>query len=412
MEDIFIESIDIFKLRNFTRFDLLLSKTERKNLIITGKNGSGKTTLLNELSKYLNHLDHIDRNRHSDTPKGLEAYKKYKLDMLNSTNINQDTLLSFDNHIKHYRKQIEFFGGTIVKFNNDQINEYFKNGNFLIAFFEAKRESALNTPRGIDKIELRDVYRMREKARVDFIQYIVNLKAERSFAKDDNDFESVRKIDEWFNSFENKLFELFDSHDMRLEFDRTSYNFNIIENGKEPYNFNQLSDGYSAILSIVTELIMRMEEHKSYNIETQGVVLIDEIETHLHVDLQKKILPFLISFFPKVQFIVTTHSPFVLNSIENSVIFDIEKKILTSDLSGYSYDTLIESFFNSDNYSELLKERVKEYEKLLENLNLNESEKEKLFFLNQYLNEIPKFVADELAVKLQQIKLNELNRKK
>lgn len=39
--------------------------------------------------------------------------------------------------------------------------------------------------------------------------------------------------------------------------------------------------------------------------------LVDEIETHLHVDLQKKVLPFLISFFPKIQFIVTTHSPFV-----------------------------------------------------------------------------------------------------
>lgn len=40
--------------------------------------------------------------------------------------------------------------------------------------------------------------------------------------------------------------------------------------------------------------------------------------------LQKQILPFLTSFFPNLQFIVTSHSPFVLNSLEDSVVFDLE----------------------------------------------------------------------------------------
>ena len=47
--------------------------------------------------------------------------------------------------------------------------------------------------------------------------------------------------------------------------------------------------------------------------DLQGIVLIDEIETHLHVELQKKILPFLTNFFPNIQFVITTHSPFILN---------------------------------------------------------------------------------------------------
>src|SRR5204863_6103106 len=137
-----------------------------------------------------------------------------------------------------------------------------------------------------------------ESAGTEFIQYMVNLKADKSFAKDDNDTETVVKIDNWFKDFKANLFQLFDNDKMELQFDRKEYNFNIIEDLKEPYNLNQLSDGYSAILSIVTELIMRMEEHKAKSYDVQGVVLVDEIETHLHIELQKKILPFLTSFFP------------------------------------------------------------------------------------------------------------------
>ena len=123
---------------------------------------------------------------------------------------------------------------------------------------------------------------------------------------------------------------------------------------------------------------MRMEAYKTKSYDVQGVVLIDEVETHLHVELQKKVLPFLISFFPKIQFIVTTHSLFVINSIENAVICDLEKRIVTEDLSGYSYDTIIESYFNADKYSDVLKEKLEDYERLVQKENKNKSETEKL----------------------------------
>ena len=59
-----------------------------------------------------------------------------------------------------------------------------------------------------------------------------------------------------------------------------------------------------------------MEKRHSRIYDVQGIALVDEIETHLHIDLQKKILPFLTNFFPKIQFIVTTHSPFVFKFSE------------------------------------------------------------------------------------------------
>jgi len=180
------------------------------------------------------------------------------------------------------------------------------------------------------------------------------------------------------------------------------------EPNKWPYDFNTLADGYSAILNIVTELILRMEAQKAKAYNLQGVVLIDEIETHLHVDLQKKVLPFLTNFFPKIQFIVTTYSPFVLSSVSNAVICDLETRLVTTDLSAYSYDALIESYFNSDKYSDIIKEKILQYEQLATQTSLNPAQKEQLRHLQRYFAHVPKYLSKELMVKLQEIELKNL----
>lgn len=364
MEELFIKEIKVQYIRHITNLDIPLDEEVRKHLIITGKNGSGKTSLLEEL--------------------------KQRLRVLVRSDI-----------------------GTQILFNDyEQTRAKWEKGNFITVFFGAKRNSQLIIPNGINKVHLKDKYEITEYAAQLFVQYIVNLKADRLFAKEDNDLETVEKIDKWFENFEDNLLQLFDIKGVKLHFDYKSYDFKLVEEGKAPYNFNQLSDGYAAIFAIVAELIMRMENHKVKNYDVQGVVLIDEVETHLHIDLQKKIMPFLTSFFPKIQFIVTTHSPFVISSIANAVVCDLEKRIVTSDLSGYSYDTLIESYFDSDKYSDILKTKIADYERLVDAQTLTEGEKDRLWELKQYLEQIPKFAADELAVKLQQIKLKELNKKR
>lgn len=55
-------------------------------------------------------------------------------------------------------------------------------------------------------------------------------------------------------------------------------------------------------------------------IETEGIVLIDEIDLHLHPSWQKRILKDLMDIFPKVQFIVSTHAPEVINSVKSESI--------------------------------------------------------------------------------------------
>ena len=132
----------------------------------------------------------------------------------------------------------------------------------------------------------------------------------------------------------------------------------------------------------------------------QGVVLIDEIETHLHVDLQKKILPFLVSFFPKIQFIVTTHSPFVLSSLSNAVICDLESRLVVEDLSEASYSGLIRNYFGlSSEYSKVLEEKFKEFEVLAKKKKLIDSEQDRLIELDIEFKNISPLFSSEIYAK-------------
>ena len=292
--------------------------------------------------------------------------------------------------------------------NGLNANEEYQKGNFILTYFDAKRSVSMRKPSGINKIDFKSTYPISEKAATDFIQYIVNLKADRSFAKDDNDMRTIKEVDNWFNQFEDSLKQIFGEKDLKLRFDRKNYNFDIVINGHRSFDFMTLSDGYSAVLNIVIEIMMRMENKSSRNYNTQGIVFIDEIETHLHIDLQKKILPFLISFFPKIQFIVTTHSPFVLTSVSNAVVFDLEKQLKLEDLSGYSSEAIVESYFESDKYSMILKTQVARYEALLNKSNPTPEQEDEIESLRLYFRELPKFLAPELQLTINQLELNHL----
>ena len=85
-----------------------------------------------------------------------------------------------------------------------------------------------------------------------------------------------------------------------------------------------LSDGYRRLVSIVIDLAFRcallnkvMYGDEAYK-QTHGTVIIDEIDEHLHPELQVRILKALHNTFPKIQFIVSTHAPLVMSSVENT----------------------------------------------------------------------------------------------
>lgn len=86
-----------------------------------------------------------------------------------------------------------------------------------------------------------------------------------------------------------------------------------------------LSDGYKCTISLIADIAYRMAILNPQLLdkvlaETEGIVLIDEIDLHLHPTWQKRILKDLMNIFPKVQFIVSTHAPEVINSVKSDSI--------------------------------------------------------------------------------------------
>ena len=415
---IFIKEINISKLRHLENIDIILSENIKRNLIITGKNGVGKTTVLKAIKQYLKSIEEKKYNDINVSYKNSIRYLKKRIEEIdNNININtnnpferqkcNDSLKSLKNSISKYED------GLSLKINDDlNISNKYDEGELILAYFDAKRDSKVIIPQSVPTVELEKKYSIDADIDKKFLDYLVYLKTQQSFARNEDDMETVESIAKWFNKFENSLKDLFDDNSIKLKFDYRKLNFKIHQDGREEFGLNELSDGFSAVLDIVMNLILRMEKTReglAYNKE--GIVLIDEVETHLHIELQKKIMPFLTSFFPNIQFIVTTHSPFVINSINDAVIYDLEKQIQVEDLSGYSYEGVVEGYFNIDQYSNEAKEKLYRYKELVNKISKSEEDESEEFELRNYFKGIPQNLASEIIYEFKNIEISRLNNK-
>jgi predicted ATP-binding protein involved in virulence len=97
-----------------------------------------------------------------------------------------------------------------------------------------------------------------------------------------------------------------------------------------PTSLNQLSDGYRSMFALVVDLLRWLElSRPDINIplnEVRGVVLIDEIDAHLHPKWQRQVGFWLTEFFPNIQFIVASHSPFVAMAAGEGALTLLQKE--------------------------------------------------------------------------------------
>ncbi len=114
--------------------------------------------------------------------------------------------------------------------------------------------------------------------------------------------------------------------------------------------FSSLSDGYRNVIKIVTEIAARMCILNPYLKEraleeTPGVVVIDELDLSLHPTWQKRIVRILKHLFPKIQFICATHSPFIIQSLEQGELIALNK-IVDDEYSGQSIEDIAENIMD------------------------------------------------------------------
>jgi predicted ATP-binding protein involved in virulence len=113
-------------------------------------------------------------------------------------------------------------------------------------------------------------------------------------------------------------------------------------------------------------------------LEGEGVVMIDEIELHLHPAWQRNVLPALQQTFPNIQFIVTTHSPQVLGGIERESLFilkDFQLQEYTPHTKGRDSNSILKEVQGVDERLPAYREKLDKLAKLLDDENVNEAGK-------------------------------------
>lgn len=406
MYDVYLEEIKIENVRHLKEVTIPVGK-DKKNLIITGKNGSGKTSLLQAIAGQLNYLTtkgdykNVEKNiQHRRN--NIEGYKK-------SANTG-DMLLREEKFMKREEDELQIAKqGLEIEYSisRSDIHMGFVKGEFIVANYIATRTFEADIPSHVEKITLQDTYTINDSPRKEFIKYILDLKMTEALAKTSGKEEKARKIHDWFVNFENLLKRIFDDDTVELTFDEETFVFSIHQKGREPFSFNELSDGFAAILDIVVDLMVRMEKHLKggLSFDLPGIVLIDEIETHLHLELQKNVLDFLMSVFPNIQFIVTTHSPFILNSAKNSVIYDLENRTLVKDgLTDLSYEGVVKGYFKVDDLSRELRTKFDRYKELTGKIELSDEEIEEMANIEMYLDEIPDYLELKISSEYRRMK--------
>lgn len=368
----YIKKIHINELFHLRNIDIPIANEKAPHLIITGKNGSGKTVLLNAMADF---LDNIRDN----TILGVRKVGK-KLDI----------------SIEH--QQIDMTEINLDLLNVPELIYSYQKGDFIMAFYEAARKVRMNEPRNPTKPVLANHGPIRWTSTDQFLNFLSDLKIQEALARNENQINDADEINKWFIDFTEILHQIFQDNDLRLKFNYKDYSFYILSNGKK-FKFTELSDGYAAILDIVVDLILKMQskDHLARAYKKKGIVLIDEVETHLHLEMQKMVMPILTKVFPNIQFIVTTHSPFVLNSLENAVAYDLEHQEVISDLTQYSYEALAEGYFGVSSESSYMKLQLEKLANLLQEDELTDSDKYEIRLLIADLDKVPESVSPNIV---------------
>lgn len=409
MSQLFVKEIHIEKVRHLS--DIVIPVQEDasgfKHVIFTGKNGSGKTSLLDAIAGY------IDAVTKGDCPSKLEKRLSQSRDNFERARQRYDSHPPYETekNIAYWEERLDSAKcGLNLSFNvaEEDVQKLYEEGSCIFAYFKAQRAFSAVEPRQIEKVEFKDRYGIYESPRDLFIKYMLDLKMTQALASSNGKQEKADEIQRWFDGVRDILREIYDDSSLTIEFDEETFRFSIREQGREPFDFNSASDGFSAVLDIIIGLMLRMRgrDGRSLKCDVAGIVLIDEIENHLHLSLQKRIVPYLAQLFPNVQFIVSTHSPFVISSVQNAVIFDLEHRVpIENGLSDSTYESIVEGYFGVDSLSEELRGKYDRYKELAGKDSLEDADLIEMAELEMYLDEIPDYLALDITTEYQKLRL-------
>lgn len=359
-ENMKINSVFIENIGNIECLELNFD--DRMN-VICGSNGIGKTTILNSIAAcFSNSGNHLKKKFGSEIGR---IKTEIKTD-------NQE-LTTRDIKVESIKPQDEF------RRNVRDTESYKKIINISI-----ERNIDYREIRSLSKLPQRDFYASQDIINKgidnkELKNWLINRYMSSGHPEDLSESE--------LNNYElmKNIFSIINPDISFYKADARDFEILLHDRGNEVY-FEYESSGFKSLvfilLGIVSEIEYRYRDISAK--EFDGIVLIDEVDMHLHPSWQREVVRVLKDTFPNVQFILTTHSPSVLQNLENNEFIALnldENKVVRikelnlseHGLKGWTLEEILEDIMDV-NYIESLEyiELKKTFEESLQSENYND----------------------------------------
>lgn len=402
----YLKKLNIRNFRCFANYEIEFAP---RVTVLFGKNGSGKSTLIHALHKALSFMMHSEKIKEKD-PKtkkskvigeqslrggnpyvGVEGFSKtgeayydgvkradYAIEIKAEANLDEQTPIEWamnvfyiDNRLRksEYKNAFNQLYDWHIKTGERPLLAYYSDGyphysnvakskkeNSKEAFLVKSFDESFGYTDWNSEMGCTNTWLVRLETQIRTMKY-------SKWQYDETDNEAVRKVamDEIEVSgkevsYVTGILKRFSKDDAKYAIENIRISpydacLEIVTVDGKNYSFRKLPAGYKRMFYIALDLAYR--SFFLSNIATKnvgGVVIIDEIDLHLHPELEKVILRRFTETFPNLQFIVSTHSPLVLTGIEtegkpNCILrmdIDGKKPTLWPDVYGLDYNTGLE----------------------------------------------------------------------
>lgn len=391
----FLESIS---LKNFRCFDECTIQFNKKLTVIVGSNGTGKSTLLDAATiaagTYIAALDGVQKYRirkedaafkYYDLGSSIDVQPQYPVvikasGVINGKNIKWERALNQSTGKDPLSNAKELTSVALedqARFRSGDetlllpLIAYYGTGRLWAQHKEKKDDAFANNSRINGYIDCLDGAANNKLMMRWFQKMSIQQHQRNNVIPELNAVcKAVEKCFSAITGYEDvKVQYNFDTNDLDVIYS--------IGSEKQRMPVNRLSDGYKCTLSLIADIAYRMALLNPQLLdrvleETSGIVLIDEVDLHLHPQWQKRIISDLTEIFPRIQFIVSTHAPCVINSVRSENIVILDDKAIRSpegEVYGKDTNTIVKGVMKSDDRPEKV---VKLFKKFYHAIDSNE----------------------------------------
>ena len=353
--------LEKLKLHNFRCYEKLEIDFNRQLTVLVGKNGSGKTTVLEAIAIALgtwfvgfNIVNAKGINKRTDPLRkayqigatdDVQTQFPVEIEAWGKIEESKDQIL-------HWKRELYTPTGTMTTKDAKEIVEY--AAEYQKAISEGRTDIYLpmvayyGTGRLWDyhRQKRTDVFKVssRTNGYIDCLDGTANVKLMmdwfqimtiNKYQRQEENLKSNPELDTVYLAMEKCLTNLSGYSDVKIRYNMGTQELDVYYSEQDKQRMriplNQLSDGYKGMISLVADIAYRMATlNPQLGTEVlskgDGVVLIDEVDLHLHPAWQQKVIDNLMNIFPKVQFIVSTHAPAIISSVKTDKLRILSNK--------------------------------------------------------------------------------------